>query len=60
MTDRQTIYGRFEDESGEEYYCPLDAVAEGRVVPEWETDNCVEASTVGRYSGNITVVDRFN
>jgi hypothetical protein len=32
-------------------------VADNPIVSEWELDNCVEASTAGRYSGNLNVID---
>ena len=59
MDTKTDIYGKYEDESGEEFYCPIDDVTDNRRVSEWELDNCVEASTAGRYSGNLNVVDRF-
>jgi hypothetical protein len=60
METGDKIFGKFEDETGEEFYCPVDAVADQRVVSEWEIQDCVEASTVGRYSGNINVTNRFD
>ena len=59
MKANDNTFGKFEDETGEEFYCPIDAVADPSVVSEWEIDDCVEATTVGRYSGNLNVVDRF-
>jgi hypothetical protein len=53
-------FGKFKDETGEEYYCPLGAAKSSRIDAEWALDNCVEASTAGRYSGNLNVADRFN
>lgn len=59
MNTTNELLGKFEDETGEGYYCPINAVRDNRIVSEWELDNCVEASTAGRYSGNLNVVDRF-
>ena len=59
MKTQKKIYGKFEDETGKEYYCPIEAIKDDRIVSEWEIDNCVEASTAGRYSGNLNVIDRF-
>lgn len=59
MNDKSEIFGKYEDDSGEEYYCPLNAVSGNNIVSESELDSCVEASTAGRYSGIINVVDRF-
>ena len=58
MNRNDQIFEKFVDETGEEYYCPIDAVADDRVVSEREIDNCVEVSTANRYSENINVVDR--
>lgn len=57
MENKDEIFGKFQDETGEEFYCPVDAVADKRVVSEWEIEDCVEVSTAGRYSGNLTVID---
>ncbi len=58
MNTNNQIFGKYEDETGEEYYCPVNTVADNHIVSEWELDNCVEVSTANRYSGNIQVVDR--
>ena len=60
MKTDKDIFGGFEDETGEEYYCPLDTTTTNRIDSDWANDNCVEASTAGRYSGNLEVVNRFN
>jgi hypothetical protein len=58
MNGNDQFFEKFVDDTGEEYYCPIDAVADDRVVSERELDDCVEVSTANRYSGNIKVVDR--
>jgi len=60
MNTNDEIFEKYEDESGEEYYCPVNAVADNQIVSEWELDNCVEVSTAGRYSGHLNVADRSN
>ena len=57
MNKNDQFFEKFVDETGEEYYCPINAVADNHIVSEWELDNCVEVSTTNRYSGNINVVD---
>ena len=59
MSTKDNAYGKYTDDVGEEYYCPVDRVKDDRHVSEWELDDCVEASTAGRYSGNLSVTDRF-
>lgn len=53
------IFIKYQVDTGCKYYCPFKTVADKRVVSEWEIDNCVEPSTVGRYSGNLHLADRF-
>ena len=58
MNRKDQIFEKFVDETGEEYYCPTNAVADDHILSEWELDNCVEVSTANRNSRNINVVDR--
>ena len=58
MNGNDQIFEKFADETGEEYYCPIDTLADDRALSERELDDCVEVSTANRYSGNINVVDR--
>lgn len=53
MTSNNEVYGKYRDESGEAYYCPINAVSDNHIISEWELDDCVDAATVERYSGNI-------
>jgi hypothetical protein len=59
MKNKDEMFGKYEDENGEFYYCPITDVTDNQIVSEWEMDNCVEASTASRYSGNLNVADRF-
>ena len=58
MNVRDEVFATYQNEEGETYYCPIDSVADDKTVSEWELDDCVEASTAGRYSGNLKIVDR--
>ncbi|MGD8962273.1 MAG: hypothetical protein PVF29_14870 [Desulfobacterales bacterium] len=58
MKAKDDIFEKYRDESGEEYFCPVNAMADNHIVSERELDNCVEVSTVGRYSGHLNVTDR--
>ncbi len=58
MNTTDDVFDKYEDETGEEYFCPVNAVADNHIVSEWELDNCVEVSTVGRYAGHLRVVSR--
>ena len=58
MADRNEIFDKYQDDTGEAYYCPINAVSDSHIVSEWELDNCVDAATAERYSGNIRIKDR--
>ena len=57
MNVNDELFGKYQDESGESYYCPVNAVADDRTVSEWELDNCVEVSTAARYAGHLSIID---
>ena len=44
------------DVAGNEFVCPIDALKNLKEVSEEVLDNCVDDGTVGRYSGNISIV----
>ncbi len=50
-------YVRVKDYAGNEFLCPLDALKNPKDVSEEEMENCVDDATVGRYSGNIDIVE---
>jgi hypothetical protein len=57
MKTSSNTYNSYVNEDGEIYFCPLSALKERRGVPANGLDECVEASTVGRYAGNLDVSD---
>ena len=59
MKFKDEVFGKYEDETGETYYCPINSVADNHIVSEWELDNCVEVSTAERYSGTLNL-DRMS
>jgi hypothetical protein len=59
MERTKTVYQQVTDETGETLYCPTRATGGSRAADAEMNEDCVEASTVGRYSGNLEVVDRF-
>jgi hypothetical protein len=57
MNTNDANFRKYRDETGEEYFCAVNAVADDHIVSEWELDNCVEVSTAGRYSGHLKMSD---
>jgi hypothetical protein len=45
MNSINEICVKFEDDNGEEYFCPINDVVVNRIVSEWELEECVEIST---------------
>ena len=58
METSDKAFFSYEDEHGETYFCPVDGDSTAAAGSEVDLDDCVEASTAGRYSGNLNVVDR--
>lgn len=57
MTTKNELFGKYKDETGIAYYCPISEVADNNIVSEWEIENCVDVSTVERYAGNLNIAD---
>jgi hypothetical protein len=56
MSNESIQWGRFRDETGEVYYCPVSA-GQHRADHQSGLDDCVESSTIGRYAGNINRIE---
>jgi len=56
--EKQNLYVRVKDGAGNEFLCPIDALKETKNATDEELENCVDDATVGRYAGDINVVDR--
>lgn len=57
MAEDDILYGKVSDENGEDYLCPLNQAATETAAVDDIPDDCVEASVVGRYAGNIQLAD---
>ena len=57
MEPTNETYGKFKDEMGREYHCPISAVADNHIVSEWEIDSCIEDSTASRDSEGLNNVE---
>jgi hypothetical protein len=54
---QDNLYVRVKDGAGNEFLCPIDALKDPKKATEEEIKNCVDDATVGRYAGDIEVVD---
>ena len=50
-------YIRLKDRAGSEFLCPLDALKSIEEATEEELAECVEGDVVGRYAGDIEIVE---
>ena len=58
MSDQKdNRYVRVKDMAGNEFLCPIGALKKAKDVSDEELENCVDRATVGRYAGNINVVE---
>ena len=53
----QQKYLKVKDSVGNEFLCPLNSLIRVQDAKEEELAECVEADVVGRYAGDIEVVD---
>jgi hypothetical protein len=56
-SDREKQYVRVKDGAGNDFLCPIDALKHPKDATEEELANCVDDATVGRYAGDIEVVE---
>ena len=54
---KENLFVRVTDRAGNEFVCPIDALKRPGEVTEDDLENCVDDATVGRYAGNIKIVD---
>ena len=48
---------RVKDTAGNDWLCPIDALKNPKDASEEELEHCVDDATVGRYAGDIDIVD---
>lgn len=55
--NNETLYVKVKDMAGNDFVCPLNELRDPKQLSETELDNCVEAVVVGRYAGQLNIVD---
>jgi hypothetical protein len=51
------VFVKVRDLAGNEFVCPLTELRDAKNVSEQELENCFEGDVVGRYAGQINIVD---
>lgn len=57
MTEKDVQYQKISDDNGEHYFCPSHNIPVSPIKLDNVPDACVEADVVGRYAGNIHIVE---
>ncbi len=58
MAKKESLYVKVKDQAGNDFICPITSLIDPKKATEEELENCVDDATVGRYSGNIDIVDQ--
>ena len=53
----ENIYVKVKDLAGNEFVCPLNDLRNVKKVSEEELENCFEGDVVGRYAGQLNIVE---
>jgi hypothetical protein len=56
----ETLYVRVKDGSGNDFVYPLDERKDPNHVGDGKLENCVEDAVVGRYAGQLKIVNRVS
>jgi hypothetical protein len=51
------VFVKVKDEAGNEFVCPLNELRNVKDVSAEELKNCFEGDVIGRYAGNLNIVD---
>jgi hypothetical protein len=57
QTERGKPFVKVKDAAGNDWLCPLEALMDPKDASEEELNSCVDDATVGRYAGDIKMVD---
>jgi hypothetical protein len=55
---KKQVYVRVKDGAGNQFLCPIDALKDLKKATDEEMENCVDDAVVGRYAGEIKIVDK--
>jgi hypothetical protein len=57
---KDDVFVKVKDMAGNEFVCPLNELRNAKNVSEEELDNCFDGDVVGRYAGQLKVVESEN
>jgi len=53
----ENLYVKVKDMVGNEFVCPLNELRDASKIGDAELENCFEGDVVGRYAGQLNIVD---
>ena len=56
----ENVYVRVKDMAGNEFVCPLHELRDARTISDAELENCFEGDVVGRYAGQLNIIQTEN
>ena len=56
----ENVYVKVKDMAGNDFVCPLNELRDARKISDAELENCFEGDVVGRYAGQLNIVDPEN
>ncbi len=56
----EDVYVKVKDMAGNDFVCPLNELRDARKVSDAELENCFEGDVVGRYAGQLNIVNTEN
>ncbi|MGD9310358.1 MAG: hypothetical protein PVG51_14535 [Desulfosarcina sp.] len=54
---KDDVFVKVKDMAGNEFVCPLNKLRNVKSVSDEELENCFEGDVVGRYAGQLKIVD---
>ncbi len=55
--NKDDVYVKVKDMAGNEFVCPLNELRDVKGVSEEELENCFEGDVIGRYAGQLNIVE---
>ena len=55
--NKDDVYVKVKDMAGNEFVCPLNELRNVKGVSEEELQNCFEGDVIGRYAGQLNIVE---
>ena len=53
----ENVYVKVKDMAGNDFVCPLNELRDAKKISEAELENCSEGDVIGRYAGQLKIVD---